>query len=158
MRCDTLEPLFEAVADGTAVFEPADAAHVAACEVCARRLEHARLIDQWLAARAVEAPPARFTNAVMRQMGQEQWKMERAVDMGFNLAILAGVLVIIAAGTGLLWSLGLVTVTADLGSIWRSVGTGMTARLVSQMRTLAMSAVLLTMALALWWWAEAASD
>jgi hypothetical protein len=34
----------------------------------------------------------------------------------------------------------------------------MTARLVSQMRTLAMSAVLLTMALALWWWAEAASD
>ena len=33
--------------------------------------------------------------------------------------------------------------------------TGATGRLFSQVQTVAMSAVLLTMALVLWWWAEA---
>jgi len=91
-------------------------------------------------------------------VGREKWQTERAIDLGFNLAIAAGVLVIVAAGAGLAWSLGLLSITIDLDAIVRSLDAGATGRLLSQVQTVAMSAVLLTMALVLWWWAEAASE
>jgi hypothetical protein len=58
---------------------------------------------------------------------------------------------------GLAWSLGLLSVTIDVDAIVRSLDAGATG-LLSRVQTVAMSAVLLTMALVLWWWAEAASD
>ena len=50
----------------------------------------------------------------MARVGQEKWKTERVVDIGFNLAIAAGVLVILAGGAGLAWSLGFFTITIDV--------------------------------------------
>ena len=95
----------------------------------------------------------------MARVVQERWKAERAIDLGFNLAIAAGILVIVAAGAGLAWSLGFLTVTIDVDAICPARSTrSATGRLLSQVQTVAMSAVLLTMALVLWWWAEAASD
>lgn len=49
-------------------------------------------------------------------------------------------------------------VSIDLEAVWRSLGADVTGRVVSQVQMIAMSAALLTMALVLWWWAEAASD
>lgn len=158
MRCDHLEPLIEAIADGS--YEPGgeDAQHLASCAVCSGRLAKARSIENLLAMREVAAPSSSFTGAVMARVGQERWKTERVVDLGFNLAIAAGILVIAAGGAGLAWSLGFLNITIDLEAIWQTVGAGVADRVLPQVQTIAMAAVLLTMALALWWWAETATD
>lgn len=158
MRCDHLEPLIESIADGS--YEPGaeDAQHLASCALCAARLAKARAIEHLLAMRDVATPSSSFTGAVMARVGQERWKTERVVDLGFNLAMAAGILVIIAAGSGLAWSLGLVSVTIDLEAIWQVIGADIAGRVLSQVQTIAMAAVLLTMTLVLWWWAEMASD
>lgn len=158
MQCDHLEPLIEAVADGS--YDPADdqAQHLASCAVCAARLASARAIESLLAMRDVATPPSSFTGAVMARVGQERWKTERVVDLGFNLAIAAGVLVILAGAGGVAWSLGFLNVAIDLDAIWRALNTDITGRVLSQVQTIAMAAALLTMALVLWWWAETAAD
>ena len=155
MRCDDLEPLIEAIADDSLALSADDAAHVASCAVCAPRLARARSIEQLLAMRDIAPPSPGFAQEVMSRVVQERWKTERAIDLGFNLAIAAGILVIVSAATGLLWSLGMLSVTIDLDAIVRALDAGATGRLLSQVQTVAMSAVLLTMALGLWWWAEA---
>ena len=158
MRCDDLEPLIEAIADDSLPLPAEDAAHVASCALCMARIERARSIESLLSVREVAPLPAAFTQAVMARVIQERWKAERAIDLGFNLAIAAGILVIVTAGAGLAWSLGMLSVTIDLDAIVRALDAGATGRLLSQVQTVAMSAVLLTMALFLWWWAEAASE
>jgi hypothetical protein len=157
VRCDDLEPLMEAIADGSHEPSGDDAAHLATCATCRPRLERARSIEALLSMRELAVPPATFTAAVMARVGQERWKAERAIDIGFNLAIAAGVLVILAGGAGLAWSLGFLTITIDVDAIWRALDTDVTGRVLSQVQTVAMAAVLLTTALVLWWWAEAAS-
>jgi len=154
VRCDDLEPLIEGIADGSLPMSADDEAHVASCAICSRRIERARSIEGLLAMRDVAQPPAAFTQTVMARVVQERWKAERAIDLGFNLAIAAGILVIVAAGTGLLWSLGMLSITIDVDAIVRALDSSGTGRLLSQVQTIAMSAVLLTMALVLWWWAE----
>ena len=156
MHCDDLELLIEAIADGSHEMSAGEAAHVASCAVCAARLERARAIESLLAIREVVAPPPSFTIAVMQRVGQERWKAERAIDLGFNLAMAAGVLVILAGAAGLLMSLGMLTITVDVAAIWEALRTETGSRVLSQVQTIAMSAVLLTMALVLWWWAETA--
>jgi hypothetical protein len=157
-HCDDLEPLIEAIADRSRALSAEEAAHVESCAICAARIERAQAIESLLSMREVAAPPPGFTIAVMARVTQERWRAERAIDLGFNLAIAAGVLVIVAGGAGLAWSLGFLSITIDLGALWEVIGADTTGRVLSQVQTIAMSAVLLTMALALWWWAEAASD
>ena len=157
-HCDELEPLIEAIADGSYALSAAEAAHVASCARCAARLERARAIESLLQLREVAAPPASFTAAVMMRIGREHWQTERAIDLGFNLAMAAGIAVILAGAAGLAWSLGFLSITIDLEALRQALDTDVTGRVLSQVQTIAMSAVLLTMALVLWWWAEAASD
>ena len=158
MRCDELEPLIEAIADGT--FEPApeDLAHLSSCAGCAQRLERARNIEQWLTAREMPQPPASFTALVMARIGQEKWQTERVVDIGFNLAIAAGVLVILGGGAGLAWSLGFFTLDVDVAALFNVATSQVEGRVMNQLQTVGIAAVVLTMALVLWWWAEAATD
>ena len=158
MECEHLEPLLEAIADGS--YEPgvADAQHLAVCPVCAPRLASARAIEHLLATRDIATPPSSFTGAVMARVGEERWKTERVVDLGFNLAIAAGILVILAGAGGLAWSLGFLNLAIDLDAIRRALDTDLAGRVLSQVQTIAMAAVLLTTALVLWWWAETAAD
>lgn len=158
MRCDHLEPLIEAIADGSYAPGAEDAQHLASCARCSTRVAKARAIEDLLAMREVAMPSSSFTGALMARVGQERWKTERVVDLGFNVAIAAGILVIVAAGAGLAWSLGFVSISIDLEAIWQALGADVTGRVLSQVQTIAMAAVLLTMALALWWWAETARD
>lgn len=154
MRCDELEPLIEAIADGSIELSSEDRNHLSTCAVCAARLSGARGIDSLLAAREVPIPPPTFTNVVLARIGEERWKTERVFDLGFNLAMAAGLLVIAAAGAGLAWSLGFLNVTIDLEAIWQALGENVTGRVFSQLQTIATAAALLTTALGLWWWAE----
>ena len=158
MRCEDLEPLIEAIADGSHQPDAHQSAHLASCLRCPVRLASARAIEDLLRIRSLELPPANFTAAVLARVGHERWQAERVIDLGFNLAIAAGVMVILAGGAGLAWSLGLLTITIDFDAIWRAVGTDVTGRVLTQVQTVIMAAVLLTTALVLWWWAEAASD
>jgi hypothetical protein len=158
VRCDDLEPLIEGIADDSLQLSAEDAAHVATCAICTQRIGRARSIESLLSMREIAHPQAAFTQAVMARVVQERWKAERAIDLGFNLAIAAGILVIVAAGAGLLWSLGMLSVTIDVDAIVQSLDTRATGRFLSQVQTVGMSAALLTMALVLWWWAEAATD
>ena len=158
MRCEDLEPLIEAIADGSHQPDADQAEHLAACPRCPVRLASARAIEDLLRIRSIDQPPANFTAAVLARVGHERWQAERVIDLGFNLAIAAGVMVILAGGAGLAWSLGLLTITIDFDAIWRAVGSDVSGRVLTQVQTLIMAAGLLTTALVLWWWAEAASD
>jgi hypothetical protein len=154
VNCYDLDALIEAIADGSHTPNAEEAAHLASCAVCQVRLERARGIEQLLATREIVAPSASFTVSVMTRIGQERWKAERAIDLGFNVAIAAGVLLILVGGIGLAWSLGFLTISIDVDALWQTVGSQVAGRFLSQVQTVAMAAVLLTMALALWWWAE----
>ena len=158
MRCDELEPLIEAIADGTLEPAPEDLAHLSSCARCAPRLERARNIEQWLTGREMPQPPASFTALVMARIGQEKWQTERVVDIGFNLAIAAGVLVILGGGAGLAWSLGFFTLDIDVAALLNVATSQVEGRVMNQLQTVGIAAVVLTTALVLWWWAEAATD
>ena len=158
MRCEDLEPLIEAIADGTIEPDAAAAGHVATCARCTARLERARTIESLLALREVAVPSPTFTAAVMARVGQERWRTERVIDLGFNLAMAAGVMIILAAGAGLAWSLGFLSITIDLEALAAMLDTQVANRVLSQVQTIAMAGVLLTMALVLWWWAETAAE
>jgi len=159
VTCDEFEPLIEAIADGTIELSPEQRAHLASCERCAARLEQARAIEQLLTVRHTATPPPSFTQQVMAHVGREQWQTERAIDLGFNLAMFVGVFVIVAGAVGAAWSLGLFSITIDVDAIAEILGAAnVSGRILSQVQTIGMTALLLTMALVLWWWAEAASD
>lgn len=154
MNCHDVDGLIEAIADGSHVPDEAVTAHLSSCVVCRRRLDEARTIEQLLSTRDVAAPGASFTSMVLARVGQERWQAERAIDLTFNLAIAAGVLLILTGAAGVAWSFGVFTVSMDLDALWQALGSEVTGRFLSQVQTVAMAAVLLTMALVLWWWAE----
>lgn len=158
MECRELEPLIEAIADGSLQPDARQSAHLDACPACAASLAAARRIEHLLSTRDVPAPAATFTALVMARIGHERLKAERVIDLGFNLAIAAGVLFILASGAGLAWSLGFLTVSIDVDTVWQAFGSEMTGKFLSQLQTVVMAAALLTTALVLWWWAEAASS
>jgi len=159
MRCLDLDPHLEALADGSAGLTPGQQAHLAGCPPCRARLDEAVAIERWLAARDVPAPPATFTAMVMARISREEWRAERAIDLGFNLAVAVGVLVILMSGAGLAWSLGAFTISVDAEALLRAALSGVEGgRVMTELQTVALAAVLLTMALVVWWWAEAATD
>ena len=61
-------------------------------------------------------------------------------------------------GAGLAWSLGVFTIDIDIAALLGAATAQVEGRVINQLQTLAIAAVLLTMALVLWWWAEAATD
>lgn len=157
MGCHDIDDLIEALADAEPV--PADVeAHVASCAQCRARVELARAMDRLLLVREVPAPPEAFTLQVMRRVRQERWRVEQVVDAGFNLAIAAGLIVVVGGVTGLLWSLGWFSIDVTALSAAVVAVAPWTTRLASEAQTLALAAALLSSALALWWWVEGGGE
>jgi anti-sigma factor RsiW len=152
--CNDLEPLVETIADGSLESSPEHAAHFESCDVCRGRLARARSIHALLATREAPTPPASFTSDVMARIQRERWRGEQVVDLGFNLAIAAGVLLIVGGALGLAWSFGLLTFGVDARSLLATVTNQWVDRAVQQLQTIVTAIVLLTMALGLWWWIE----
>ena len=155
--CHQLDELIEAIAEGER--PPADAeAHLATCPRCAASLALARALDRTLAARELPLPPQGFTARVMQQVGHERWRTEQIVDFGFNIAIAIGIGLITIGGVALAYSFGWLTV--DRPTI-EALGTAVQpwlTRLGDDLRTVILAAMLLTSALALWWWVEGESS
>ena len=61
-----------------------------------------------------------------------------------------------AAGAAL--SLGFFTITFDTDALMRAALAEVEGRVITEVQSLVIAAVVLTMALVLWWWAEAATD
>lgn len=158
MGCDDIEPRIEGFADGTSELDAGARAHVQSCARCAAALAHARAIHELLVSREAPVPSASFTTGVMARVGRDRWQVERVIDLGFNLALAAGVMFILVGGAGLAWSLGFLTISIDVDALLQAAGTELTGRVVSQVQTVGMAAALLTMALGLWWWAEVDSS
>ena len=153
MTCEELDDLIEAIVEGDPV-APAAEAHLAGCARCRARVELSRAIGRLLLSRERPAPADGFTAQVLRRVRQERWRVEQAVDAGFNLAIAAGVIVLGCGAVALLWSLGLVSIDlAALATATRTMAPW-TAELAGQAQTLVLAALLLATALALWWWVE----
>lgn len=148
----------EGLADGSIELSAEDRAHLDACAGCQARLEQARELERFLIAREVMTPPASFTIGVMARVTRERWQAERVVDLGFNLAMAAGVLIILAGIGGLAWSLGFLTITIDFAALAAVAQSELAGPVLSQIQAIGMAAAVLTMALGLWWWAEADSS
>lgn len=158
MRCDDIDPQIEGFADGTSELDADARSHLQSCARCAAALAHARAIHELLASREAPVPSPSFTAGVMARVGRDRWQTERVIDLGFNLALAAGVMFILVGGAGLAWSLGFLTITIDVDAILQAAGNELAGRVVSQVQTIGMAAALLTMALGLWWWAEVDSS
>ena len=152
--CDDVEPLVEAFADGTLEPTQEHLAHLAGCDVCSERLETARAIHAMLATRELPVPPASFTPSVMSRIQRERWTQEQVVDFGFNLAIAAGVLFILAGAAGLAWWLGVLTAGVDTHQLITAVASQWMDRALQQVQTVLVATILLMTTLGLWWWAE----
>ncbi|MGE0464570.1 MAG: anti-sigma factor [Vicinamibacterales bacterium] len=153
MRCDDLDDVIEAIAEGEAA-SAEHHAHVAGCAHCQARLAMARAVDRLLATRETPEPPAAFTFRVMERVGHAEWRAEQLVDVGFNVAVAAGIGLVVAGLVGLAWSLG--WVTAERPTL-EAVGTAIEPWLSNTLAkgpTVGLAALLLTSALGLWWWVE----
>jgi anti-sigma factor RsiW len=157
VTCHQLDELIEAIAEGER--PPAEAqAHLAACPRCTASLTLARALDRALMAREVPVPPQGFTARVMQQVGQERWRTEQIVDIGFNIAIAIGVGLIATGGVALAFSFGWLTVDRPTIAALGTAVQPWLSRLADDLRTVMLAAMLLTSALALWWWVEGESS
>lgn len=154
MSCEAVRDRIEEVASGEATFDAGAAAHVDGCARCRGRLARARAIHQVLAARPQPEPPAQFTADVMARIRRERWRAEQWLDAGFNVAVVAGMLFIVAGLVTVLWASGVAAIGGDLIALAAS-GTGVIVeRLARDAQAVALTLAFLTAAAGVWWWAE----
>jgi anti-sigma factor RsiW len=154
MNCEAVNDLIEELASGAVIADPAVAAHLDGCARCRGRLARARAIDAALAARKAPEPAARFVADVMARIRRDRWRAEQLLDTGFNAAVVAGVLFIVAGVAGLVWTSGILAVGSDLVQL-AVTGTGILAeRFAREMQSVALAVVFFTLAAAVWWWTE----
>lgn len=153
MTCEQLDGLIEEVAAGEALADAADA-HVAACPRCQQRVRLAQDLARLLAGREPIEVPDGFADGVMARVQQDQWRSEQWLDAGFNVAIAAGVAMILAGVAGVAWSFGWMTTDRPTVEVVTRALAPWLASLAAEVQTVAVAALLLTSALGLWWWAE----
>jgi anti-sigma factor RsiW len=151
--CPDMDDRIEEMADGLTPDAEA-AAHLSSCARCQARLRLAQSMNRVLDTREVPEPPAWFTSTVMTRVHRERWRSEQLVDAGFNIAIAAGLALIVAGLGALAWSLGWFSIDqAAVQVVVEATGRWL-ARISEQLQMLVVAAVLLTSALGLWWWVE----
>ena len=99
MFCDEALDAVESIADGAADARGARGRHLATCPNCAAALASARRLEAALRARPAPRAPARFTSRTMAMLRRKRWRSEQFVDVGFNVA-LAAVALLVVAGVG----------------------------------------------------------
>ena len=154
MFCDEALDAVEAIAAGEMTPEGRIAAHLATCPNCAAALKSARALDQMLQRRAVPAPPAGFTTKTLTRVRRARLRSDQYVDFAFNAALGVFVLGTISGAWLLLVRTGLVTVGGDALGLLESAVVAAARRVAPALPVYTGAALLLGMALLIWWWAE----
>ena len=154
MFCDEALDTVEAIAAGELMPDGRVASHLATCPNCALALTHARQLEASLRQRAAPAAPAQFTSRTLARIRRARWRSDQFLDVGFNLAIGAVVLLMV----GGLWMLfartGVGAVTGDAVSLFGSGFVVVAKRVAPSLPLYLGAALLLASALGIWWWAE----
>ncbi len=154
MRCEEADRLIDAFVSRDEVASDELVRHVESCQRCTAAIELAKTVESWLAARPVTPPPSGFARSVVERLHTDRWRAERNLDLGFNLAIAAG-LVVVVGGVWLFINVsGLTAVTEDVARIFADGVTTLAARVVIGLPTYTAAAGLVMTALGVWWWAE----
>lgn len=155
--CRRVDDLADEVADG-AVLPPDLAAHAEACAGCRARLDLARRIALALATWPVAAPPPHFAAVVAAAAHREEWRREVVVDWGFNVAVAASLLIILAGVAALVWTLGAAADVSTASEATSAAMAGLLERLRGQAAVVGTTTVLLAGTVGAWWWVEARTD
>jgi hypothetical protein len=111
-------------------------------------------IERWMQTRPAPMAPPGFARRVAERVRQERWRSERYWDLGFNIAVAAGLLLVTAGITGLIFASGLASVARDIVSLGAQAMTTAADQVAPSLPAYAGAFVLTVSALGLWWWAE----
>ena len=111
-------------------------------------------IERWMRERAAPRAPEGFTAGVMARVRQERWRAERYWDLGFNIALAAGVVLVFAGLLGLAYASGLAVVGRDAVLLFGEAITTVAGQVEPLLPTYVGAFALTATALGLWWWAE----
>ncbi len=154
MSCNECNELIEAVAVGDDVPD-AVRDHVAGCPQCAARLRLAQRIDQALSSRpGRRRRPTGFATTVLARVRRERWRSEQLLDWSFNAFVGIGVALVVLGVFGLVYASGLVVISRDLVAALDIVAQSAGRIVASEAPTVAISMLLLTLTLGIWWWVE----
>jgi anti-sigma factor RsiW len=154
MFCDEALDAVEAIAAGEVTADGRIADHLTTCPNCAAALVSARALEGMLRARPVPKPPPQFTTRTLARVRRARWRSEQFLDVGFNVAIGAVVLAVIAGVWMLLIRTGLVAVSNDAVDLFSSSFVAFARRVSPSLPLYAGATALLATALGIWWWAE----
>jgi predicted anti-sigma-YlaC factor YlaD len=154
MFCDEALELIEPIAAGDVIADGRIADHLKTCADCAAALETARRVERLLRQRAAPGAPAHFTGATLGRVRRARWRSDQWLDAGFNLAVVAIVVAIVAAVWMVLNRSGLAAVSGDAVHLFGSGLATFAERVVPAVPLYAGAAALLATALGIWWWAE----
>ena len=111
-------------------------------------------IERWMRERSAPAAPPAFTNAVMARVRQQRWQVERYWDLGFNVAIAGGLLLVVTGVLAVIYMSGLVVVGSDAMSLFGQGLTTVADQLAPTLPAYLLAFVLTASALGLWWYVE----
>ena len=154
MFCDEALDAIEAIAADELTPDRRVAAHLTSCPNCAAALVSARSLEQMLRRRGVPAVPSQFTSRTMARVRRARWRSDQFLDLGFNLAIVLVVLIVIGGIWVLLSRSGLAVVSNQAVDLLGSGLVTLARRVAPSLPLYAGAAAVLATALAIWWWAE----
>jgi anti-sigma factor RsiW len=154
MTCADALDLVEAIAAGDVALAGTMQDHFETCPRCAAALASARRIEIALAARETAQAPARFTSQVMARIRRERWRSEQAVDRLFNLAVVAGVILMAGGVAGMMNLSGVMSAAAVVWQVFATSTSGAIQKAAPSVGTYVAGLGLFASALGMWWWAE----
>jgi len=111
-------------------------------------------IERWMRERATPAAPPAFTSGVMARVRQERWRSERYWDIGFNIAVAGGLLLVVAGVLGLLYLSGLSALARDAVLLFGEAVTSAADQVAPRLPAYMGALLLTTSALGVWWFVE----
>jgi hypothetical protein len=151
--CARVEAVVDEMAAGLGT-PPELSGHVATCAGCQGRLALARRIERVLADWPVAAPPAHFAAEVARLARQDVWRQELVVDWGFNVALAASLVFIVAGAASFVWLLGAMADPIEASRLATAPLTALAGQVRGQGLVVVTATALLATTVGAWWWAE----
>jgi hypothetical protein len=154
MMCREVADLIEPIAGGDLEPTPDVRAHFETCPSCALMLASARRLEAVLVAHQPPPVPDRFVAAVLQRVRRERWRVERNVDLIFNVAIFIALLIVVGGVLALVDLSGVLSASSDAWGRLSAVGPQIARQIAPAINTYIAAAGLLLTALGMWWWAE----